>query len=93
MPGALDEKRHVIGQLWAVDIRIFWPKPRQVTDPLTMSILANDKKSLMSRERQPELMFIDANEVILDAKTQLSQFMRWVVTLNSGIILFFSQAA
>jgi hypothetical protein len=55
MSGALGEKRHVIGQLWAVDIRFCWPKPRQVTDLLTMSILENDKKSLMSREKQPEL--------------------------------------
>ena len=43
----------------------------------------------MSPEKQLELMFIDVNEVILDAKTQLSQLMRWVVTLNSGIILLF----
>ena len=42
---------------------------------------------VMSRSKQLELMFIDVNEVILDAKTQLSNLMRWVVTLNSGVLL------
>lgn len=41
----------------------------------------------MTEDKQLELMFLDANEVIRDAKAQLSQLMRWVVTLNSGIIL------
>ena len=41
----------------------------------------------MDADKQWELMFLDANEVLRDAKMQLSGLMRWVVGLNAGIVL------